>query len=132
MNYMLDTNICIYLIKRKPIQVLERFRQAEISSIYISSITVSELEYGVEKSARKEQNKLALYLFLSPFKIIAYDEHAATYYGKIRTILEKKGQIIGALDLLIAAHALSLDNTLITNNEKEFSRIPELKIANWV
>ena len=129
---MLDTKICIYIIKRKPVQVIERLRQSRVPEIGISSITLSELEYGVAKSARPEQNKISLVEFLAPLEIIPYDDVAAQEYGIIRTYLEQRGTPIGSMDMLIAAHALSLDCTLVTNNEREFSRVPSLKIENWV
>ena len=132
MKFMLDTNTCIYIIKRKPPNVIERFRQTEISQIGISSITLSELLYGVSKSSKPEQNKIALMQFVAPLEILPYDDEAAQYYGDLRTHLEKQGTPIGSLDMLIAAHALSIVCTLITNNEKEFIRIPNLKIDNWV
>lgn len=129
---MFDTNICIYIIKRKPPAIIERFKQTEISQIGISSITLSELFYGVSKSSRPEQNQMALTQFVAPLEILSYGDEAAQYYGDIRAYLEKKGTPIGSLDMLIAAHALSTGSTLITNNEKEFIRIPNLKIENWV
>ena len=129
---MLDTNTCIYIIKRKPPHVIESFRQTEISQIGISSITLSELLYGVSKSSKPEQNKIALMQFVAPLEILSYDDEAAQYYGDLRTHLEKQGTPIGSLDMLIAAHALSIACTLVTNNTKEFSRIPNLKIENWV
>ena len=109
-KYMLDTNICIYIIKQKPKNVIERFRQAEVSEIGISAITLSELEYGVMKSAKPEQNKLALAQFIAPIEISAYDDVAAQHYGKIRAHLERQGTPIGSLDMLIAAHALSINS----------------------
>jgi len=132
MKYMLDTNICIYLIKKRPVHVLDHLQQLDISEVGISSITLSELEYGVEKSLLKEQNKIALAKFTAPLETMPYDNLAAATYGKVRTTLEKKGTPIGALDILIAAHAISLNVTLVTNNEKEFRKIPSLKIQNWV
>ena len=131
MKYMLDTNICIYIIKQKPQKVINRFRQAKVSEIGVSSITLSELEYGVIKSANPEQNKLALTQFVAPIEIPAYDDAAAQHYGRVRAYLERQGTPIGSLDLLIAAHALSLNAVLITNNEKEFKRVSDLKIENW-
>ena len=128
---MLDTNICIYIIKQKPQKVIDRFRQAKVSEIGVSSITLSELEYGVIKSANPEQNKLALTQFVAPIEIPAYDDAAAQHYGRVRAYLERQGTPIGSLDLLIAAHALSLNAVLITNNEKEFKRVSKLKIENW-
>jgi tRNA(fMet)-specific endonuclease VapC len=130
-KYMLDTNICIYIIKQKPENVLKRFMQTRVSDIGVSSITLSELEYGVMKSARPEQNKLALAQFIAPIEISAYDDVAAQHYGQIRTNLERQGTPIGSLDMLIAAHALSIDSTLITNNESEFKRVTHLKVENW-
>jgi tRNA(fMet)-specific endonuclease VapC len=132
MKFMLDTNTCIYIIKKKPPDVIERFIQTEISQIGISSITLSELSYGVSKSSKPEQNQIALAQFIAPLEILPYGDDAAQYYGTLRTHLEKQGTPIGSLDMLIAAHALSTDCTLVTNNEKEFVRIPNLKIENWV
>ena len=132
MKYMLDTNMCIYIIKRKPQGVVERFLRTEISQIGVSSITLSELMYGVSKSSKPEQNQMALTQFMAPLEILPYGDDAAQYYGGIRAYLEKQGTPIGSLDMLIAAHALSASCTLITNNEKEFIRIPNLKIENWV
>ncbi len=129
---MLDTNICIYIIKRKPAKVLEHLKGLSISEIAVSSITLSELEYGVAKSSRPEQNRQALSQFLSPFDILPYDDRAAVHYGDIRSHLEKKGKIIGAMDMLIAAHARSLGLTIVTNNTREFKRILHLNVENWV
>jgi tRNA(fMet)-specific endonuclease VapC len=130
-KYLLDTNICIYIIKQKPKNVIERFRQSQVSEIGVSSITLSELEYGVMKSAKPVQNKLALAQFIAPIEIAAYDDVAAQHYGVIRTHLERQGTPVDCLDMLIAAHALSQNSVLITNNESEFKRIPNLKIENW-
>ncbi len=132
MKCLLDTNICIYIIKRKPLDVIERFNQFKISQIGISSITLSELLYGVSKSSKPEQNQIALTQFIAPLEILSYSDDAAHHYGPLRAHLEKQGTLIGSLDMLIAAHALSINCTLVTNNEKEFSRIPNLKINNWV
>jgi len=131
MEFMLDTNTCVYIIKRKPPDIIERFKRTEISQIGISSITLSELVYGVAKSSRPEQNQIALTQFVAPLEILPYGDDAAQYYGDLRVYLEKQGTPIGSLDMLIAAHALSIACTLVTNNEKEFIRIPELKIDNW-
>jgi len=130
-KYMLDTNICIYIIKQKPENVIERFRQTPVSDIGVSSITLSELEYGVMKSAKPEQNKLALAQFMAPIEICVYDDVAAQHYGKIRFQYEKQGTPIGSLDMLIAAHARALSSVLITNNVTEFKRVSNLKIENW-
>ena len=132
MKYMLDTNICIYIIKQKPSGVIKRFCQTEISEIGISSITLSELLYGVSKSSKPEQNQIALTQFIAPLDILSYDDEAAQYYGELRAHLEKQGRPIGSLDMLIAAHALSTNCVLVTNNEKVFIRVPNLKIDNWV
>ncbi len=120
MLYMLDTNICIYIIKRKPVQVIDKLRKYDLSDICISSITISELQYGVEKSQKKHQNRLALAKFVAALEILPYDEFAASCYGSIRAFLEKSGKPIGAMDLLISAHAKSLNCTLVTNNQKKF------------
>ena len=132
MHYLLDTNICIHIIKKHPIKVLNRLRQQSIGKVAVSSITLAELEYGADKSSHPEQNRNALLTFLSPLEILAFDEMAALHYGEIRAYLEKTGKIIGAMDMLIAAHARSISLTLVTNNTKEFSRIPNLHLENWV
>lgn len=131
MMYLLDTNICIYLINHKPQQVFERFRQYQLGQLAVSSITASELAFGVEKSG-SERNKQALKKFLSPLEILPYDEQAIWHYAQLRHDLQSKGQTIGSLDMLIAAHALALDVVLVTNNTKEFERIERLKLENWV
>ena len=132
MKYLLDTNICIYLINKKPLPVIIKLKSQKISDVCISSITLSELEYGVEKSSLPIRNRMALNEFLAPIEIYDFDNRAALFYGKIRFFLEKNGITIGPLDTLIAAHCLSLNTILITNNEAEFKRIPELRIENWV
>lgn len=132
MKYLLDTNICIYLIKEKPPQVLQRFRTYSVDDIGISAITVAEMSFGVQKSQRPEQNRRALEQFLIPLTILDFDYQAAMVYGGIRTALESRGTPIGALDLLIAAQAISQAITLITNNTAEFERIPALYVENWV
>ena len=132
MKYLLDTNICLYLIKRKPQEILARFRSHSVGDIGVSSITVAELHYGVEKSQHVKQNQQALAQFLVPLIIHGFDERAAYEYGKIRVALEKQGTPTGAMDLLIGAHALSLDVILVTNNLREFSRVPGLQAVNWV
>lgn len=129
---MLDTNICIYIIKNKPESVREKFKCYNIGDLVLSSITVSELYYGAYKSQYVEKNLLALEHFLKPFDIVEYDLKASIEYGKIRASLEKSGQIIGGLDMLIAAHAKSLNMALVTNNKKEFERIDGLILDNWV
>ena len=131
MKYLLDTNICIYIIKKKPALVFERLREIAIDSIAISSISVAELEYGVRKSLQPEKNHAALKDFLAPLTILNFSYAATVEYGIIRTSLELKGTPIGPMDLLIAAHAKSLDLTLVTNNESEFNRIDGLRVENW-
>ncbi|BAZ32314.1 PilT domain-containing protein [Cylindrospermum sp. NIES-4074] len=131
MQYLLDTNICIYLIKQKPQKVIEKFQTLTISDIGISSITVAELEYGVAKSQQQEKNRAALLQFLLPLQIVEFNQVSATIYGTIRSDLESRGLVIGAMDMLIASHALSLGVTLVTNNVREFSRIPALLLENW-
>lgn len=132
MEYLLDTNICIYIIKQKPTKVFKRFEGLKIGTVAISSITLAELQYGIMKSTSLKKNQEALEKFLTPLEIVDFNFPATVTYGKIRSELEKKGTPIGPLDTLIAANALSLDMTLVTNNEKEFERIPNLKIENWV
>jgi tRNA(fMet)-specific endonuclease VapC len=131
MKLMLDTNICIYIIKQQPPAVLKRFLEYQVGDIGISSITLSELRYGVAKSKHREKNAKALDEFIIPLDIASFDEEAALAYGDIRTTLEKSGTSIGAMDMLIAAHASSMGVTLVTNNTGEFSRIPTLKIVDW-
>ena len=131
MDLLLDTNICIYLIKRKPPSVLKRFDALEAGTLAVSSITVAELEFGVQKSQYPSQNQQALEQFLLPLMILDFDHKAARAYGKIRAWLESRGKTIGALDMLIAAHALSEGLPLATNNAREFSRVPGLKVLNW-
>ena len=131
MNYLIDTNICIYLMNKKPIEVIQKFKNTEVGQIGISTITVSELKYGVVKSKYQKQNSKRLEEFLMPFEILPYDEAASNYYGMIRSQLESEGKVIGPLDMLIAAHALSKDLILVTNNEKHFGRIDGLNLENW-
>ena len=132
MRYMLDTNICIYIIKHKPESVYKRLKKIRPEDVCISSITYSELSYGVEKSEQTDRNRLALTLMLSNIDILEYDAVAAEEYGDIRARLEKEGTPIGSLDMLIAAHAKASGCTLVTNNQKEFSRVEGLKVENWV
>lgn len=133
MRYLLDTNICIYLINRKPQHeaVLRHMDGLMYGDILISSITVAELRYGVAKSARPEQNKENFESFIERFEVAAFDDAAAAAYGNIRATLECAGTPIGPLDTLIAAHALCLQCTLVTNNVREFERVAGLKIENW-
>ncbi len=132
MRYMLDTNICIYIIKHKPESVYTKLKKIQPEDVCISSITYSELAYGVERSEQTDRNRLALTLMLSNIDIEAFDEVAAEKYGDIRARLEKAGTPIGSLDMLIAAHAKALGCTLVTINGKEFSRVEGLRVENWV
>ena len=132
MNYLLDTNICIYLIKRKPISVLAKFNEHEVGDIGISTISVAELSYSVRKSRLRDQNQQALLQFLAPLVIAEFDTEAAFTYGQLRADLEAQGTPIGSLDTLIAGHAISLGVTVITNNERGFSRVPGLSVENWI
>lgn len=131
MKVMLDTNICIFIIKRRPAKVLEHFREYKIGDVGISAITLSELHFGVAKSQHREKNLEALDDFIIPLEVAAFDEEAALAYGEIRDTLEKAGTPIGSMDMLIAAHALSEGVLLVTNNTKEFCRVPGLTLLDW-
>ena len=131
MKYMLDTNICIFVIKHKPETVIQRFMEHDPSEICISSITYAELVHGVEKSRAKEKNRIALTLLLSKIQIIPFDSLAAQVYGVVKADLQRQGTPIGPLDTLIASHAKSLDLTLVTNNTREFIRVEGLKLEDW-
>ena len=128
---LLDTNICIHVINAKPPAVLERFRQHRMGEIGLSSVVAAELAYGVAKSC-SARNRQALEMFLAPLIILPFDEAALWAYGELRAELERKGSPIGALDTMIAAHALSQQSTLVTNNTREFARVPGLPLENWV
>lgn len=132
MRYMLDTNICIYVIKHKPEKVFQKLQEVDPSDVCISSVTYAELVHGVEKSAAVDKNRVALSILLANIEILDFDVNAAEGYGKIRADLEKNGTPIGPLDMMIAGHARSLDYTVVTNNVKEFKRVSGLKIENWV
>ena len=131
MTYMLDTNICIYAIKNNPEQVLEKLKQNLSNRICISAITLAELQHGVEKSMNPEKNSMALLQFLSILDILPFDDLAAVEYGKICAYLQKRGTPIGTMDMLIAAHAKTENLIIVTNNVREFERVPNLKIENW-
>jgi len=132
MRYLLDTNICIYLIKKRPSKVLERFRQYSPQDVAISTVTLFELQYGVEKSQYRQRSEDALAKFLLPLNLIDLDRSSAVEAATIRAQLEKEGMPIGAYDLLIAGLARSLDMTLVTNNTREFERIAGLHLENWI
>jgi tRNA(fMet)-specific endonuclease VapC len=131
MKVMLDTNICIYLIKQQPPTVIERFLSQPVGAIGISSITAAELAYGVSKSRHASKNRHALEQFLASLEVAAFDQAAAWSYGRLRGQLEAKGTLIGSMDMLIAAHALSLEVRLVSNNLREFRRVPGLRLENW-
>ena len=132
MKYMLDTNVCIHIMKNKPLSVMERFRQHESSDVCISSITYAELCHGIDKSRNRDQNRLAVSVFLAGIQIIPGDARAAIQFGSLCTRLELAGTPIGVMDTLIASHALSLGLTVVTNNTREFSRVPGLPVEDWV
>jgi tRNA(fMet)-specific endonuclease VapC len=132
MKFMLDTNICIHLIKHRPQRLINRFDRVLVGDIGISAITLAELEYGAAKSSRPQKNRQALQDFISPLEIAGFGQAETAAYGRIRALLEKKGRTIGSMDLLIAAHAVSLAVDLITNNQSEFKRVPGLRTANWL
>ncbi len=132
MNYMLDTNICIGLIRQKPQKLIQRLTRYEPGEIGVSSITVAELTHGVYKSNQVEQNLTALEQFLLPIEIADFDQNASIAYGSIRAYLERQGKTIGSMDILIGAHALSLGVVLVTNNVGEFQRIQKLKVEDWM
>ncbi|MEO7838042.1 MAG: type II toxin-antitoxin system VapC family toxin [Anaerolineales bacterium] len=132
MKYLLDTNICIALIRQKPAALIQRLTSLQPGDAGISSITLAELFHGVEKSARPEQNMSALEQFLLPLDLADFDQDSALAYGKIRVDLERTGQLIGSMDILIAAHAVSLDAIMVTNNVKEFQRVKGLFVEDWI
>lgn len=132
MRYLLDTNICIYIAKRKPPHVLSRFARLRAGDVGMSVITYLELVYGAQKSQQPRENFARIEQLEQLIPVQPLDQAAAGHYGRLRTELERKGSPIGAYDLLIAAHALSLGLTLVTNNTREFSRIERLRLENWV
>jgi tRNA(fMet)-specific endonuclease VapC len=132
MKYLLDTNICIALIRQKSTTLLQKLTSYPPGDVGISSITLAELVHGAEKSARPEQNGSALQQFLIPLELADFDQQAALAYGKVRALLERSGQIIGSMDMLIAAHAISLDIILVTNNVREFQRVDGLILEDWI
>ena len=127
---MLDTNICIYIINARPPSVLERFRRERLGSISISSVTAAELAFGVAKSG-SARNREALEMFLAPLEVLPFDASAIWHYGDLRAALERRGEPIGALDTMIAAHAMASNTILVTNNIGEFARVAGLRLENW-
>jgi len=130
-KFLLDTNICIFLIKEKSPELRQRFQEHKAGDIGVSTITVAELQYGIAKSQFPQKNQQALAQFLLPLIIAEFDELAAHKYGEVRALLETKGTPIGSLDMLIAAHALSLNATVVTNNTREFNRVQGLDVVDW-
>ena len=131
LKYLLDTNIVIYVLKRRRKEVLEIFNR-NASRMAISSITLSELIYGAEKSPNVDKNLEAIEEFVSHLDVLPYDAKASQHYGQIKAALEKRGEIIGENDIHIAAHAISQGLILVTNNLREFKRVPNLALENWV
>ena len=131
MTYMLDTNICIYAIKNRPEIVLQRLKENMQNGLCISAITLAEMQHGVEKSAQPEKNAAALMRFVSILQVLPFDDGAAVEYGKVCAHLQRRGTPIGPMDTLIAAHAKAEGLTIVTNNVREFERVPGLKIENW-
>jgi tRNA(fMet)-specific endonuclease VapC len=129
--YLLDTNICIYIRRERPPKVAERFHQISPDALAMSSITFAELVYGARKSQSVAANMERLLALRRTIRVLPFDDSAADAYGTIRTDLERRGEVIGANDLLIAAHALSLGVTLVTNNLGEFQRVTGLQVENW-
>jgi len=131
MKYMLDSNICIYLINKKPKSVLAKLKATIHEGVAISAITLAELEHGVALSVYPEKNADALTQFLSIIEILPFDSKAASQYGLIRADLQRKGTLIGQMDLLIAAHAKANGLIAVTNNTREFARVDGLIVENW-
>ena len=130
--WLLDTNICIALIKRQPVELIGRLKKHKPGDVAISSITLAELRFGVAKSRQVESNGVALDQFLLPLEILPFDEGAADVYGRIRAVLETRGTPIGPLDTLIASHAVAVKAGVVTNNVREFSRVAGLRVENWM
>lgn len=131
LRYLLDTNICIYITKQKPASVLQKFELLSVGEVAMSIITFSELLYGAEKSLHPKKTRNILEELAGLIPPIPLSTDVGKYYGTIRSTLEQQGKLIGNNDLWIAAHALATDLILVTNNVKEFARVPKLKIENW-
>jgi tRNA(fMet)-specific endonuclease VapC len=130
--YLLDTNICIYAIKNKPVHLFDRIKANINNGINISSLTIAEMEFGIENSLKPQENRIALLKFISLFNIVYFDDQDAIPYGRLKAKLKKEGNIIGPIDMLLAAQAISKKLIFVTNNIKEFSRIDNLKLENWI
>ena len=131
MKYLLDTNICIHIIRHKSTKIIQHLTSLTIGDVGLPSIVVAELQYGVQKSMDTNKNQQALLQFLIPFVIVDFDQAAAVTYGAIRADLERRGLPIGPLDLLIAAQAISRNLILVTNNTREFARLAQLQLEDW-
>ena len=131
MRFMLDTNTCVDLIRQRDDRILRKMQRLTLDDLCVSSVTLSELEYGAAKSADPGKNRLALAQFMTPLRVVPYDDTVAPVYGRVRTELEREGTPIGPLDTMIAAHALSLALTVVTDNGREFRRVAGLKVQNW-
>lgn len=131
LRYLLDTNICIFIINRRPESVRQHLERMSIGDVGVSTITVSELEYGIAKSGQVERNRAALEKFLLPLEVLDFTREAASHYGGLRQHLEARGTPIGAMDLMIAAQCLAAGLTLVTNNTREFERVPSLNLDDW-
>ena len=129
--FLLDTNTCIFLKNKKPIHVLDKLRSVLDDGVFLSSISVAELQYGVYNSTHIEKNRISLTEFLAPFGILDFDDNDAEVFGKIRYQLKRTGELIGPYDMLIAAQALARDLVLVTNNTTEFARVDGLRIEDW-
>ncbi|OGT26612.1 MAG: plasmid maintenance protein [Gammaproteobacteria bacterium RIFCSPLOWO2_02_FULL_42_14] len=131
-EYLIDTNICIYITKQKPPEVIRKFKKLQVGAVAMSVVNYGELYYGSQKSAHAKKAHAALESLIGVIPVLPLPQDAAKQYGRIRSYLESKGKIIGNNDLWIAAHCLTLNITLVTNNVKEFKRVPKLRIENWV
>lgn len=131
MKYMLDTNICIYVMNERPAEIKQRFNQ-QMGQLCISSITLAELHYGANRSRNVAHNLAVIHDFCKHLTVLPFEVEASAAYGRVRAALQKEGKPIGSNDMLIAAHALALELVIVTNNEKEFSRVSGLQCENWV
>ena len=131
MKWLLDTNVCIAVIRQRPESALRRLRGKQVGQVGLSTITLAELEFGAAKSQQPARARAALREVLLPLEVVPFDEAAADAYGTVRAVMEKKGRPIGPLDTLIAAHALALGTVLVTNNTREFRRVPGLSVEDW-
>ena len=129
--FLIDTNTCIFLKNKKPIHVLERLKSVLHRNVFLSSVTIAEMQFGVYNSQSIKKNRISLIEFLAPFQIIDFDDRDAECFGKIRAELKRRGELIGPYDMLIAAQAVARNMILVTNNTAEFARVPELVIEDW-